>query len=303
MGNIVEARDLVKRYGNITAVNGLSLKIREGEVYSILGPNGAGKTTTIEMLEGIRRQDSGTITIMGLDPWKDASRLHRSAGIIPQNFNFIPKVTPKEAIRYYSSLFGISDRSEELLQLVGLREVKDVYFQNLSGGQKQKVGLCLALINNPPLLFLDEPTTGLDPQARRNMWDVIRKLKSEGRSILLTTHYLEEAEVLADRVGIVDHGRLIAEGSPEELIEKYGIGKKLVVSGNASVADLVRRETGLSPVLEDGTLAIEIENNEEIVRVLNVIASSGVRLETLALKSDTLEDVFIKMVGKELAEQ
>lgn len=295
---VVRASGLKKFYGDIKAVDGLDLEVRRGEVYSLLGPNGAGKTTTIEMLEGLRKPDGGTIDILGMDPWKDAHSMRKRVGTIPQDFNFIQRITPPEAIRYFATLFSAKDRSDELLELVGLKKMNKTYFNNLSGGQKQKLGLCLALVNDPELLFLDEPTTGLDPQARRNMWDVIRNLKSEGRTILLTTHYLEEAEMLADRVGIVDHGKLIANGTPQEIIDMHGSGKSLFVSGNQMVAQKIRSATGLRCTVDDGNMSVEIRTNSDIPGILEIVRSSGVELSTLQLREETLEDVFLKMVGR-----
>ncbi len=294
---VIRTSGLRKHYGEIKAVDGLDLEVRKGEVFSLLGPNGAGKTTTIEMLEGLRRPDSGSIEIVGLDPWRDSRRMRRRVGIIPQDFNFIPRITPVEAIRYFATLFRVPDRSDELLDLVDLKRMEKTYFMNLSGGQKQKLGLCLALVNDPELLFLDEPTTGLDPHARRNMWDVIRKLKSEGRTILLTTHYLEEAEVLSDRVGIVDHGRMVAYGTPQEIIGTHGSGKALYVSGNEEAARKIRTATGLRCTVDGDNISVGISNNSDIAVVLDIVRESGIELTTLQLREETLEDVFLKMVG------
>jgi ABC-2 type transport system ATP-binding protein len=219
----IEVSDLHKSYGNLCAVDGISFQVEQGEIFSLLGPNGAGKTTTVEILEGLRKLDAGMVKIMDMDPWKDGYQLHKRIGVIPQGFRFFDKSTPIEAIRYYMSLFNVITDPEKILS-----DSKHVIFENLSGGQKQKMGLALALVNDPQLLFLDEPTTGLDPQARRAMWDVIRSLKKQGRTILLTTHYLEEAELLADRVAIMTKGKIIAAGSPEELINTYGSPKRMV---------------------------------------------------------------------------
>src|SRR5213594_3874306 len=220
----IEVSSLEKSYGQLKAVDGISFSVRKGEVFSLLGPNGAGKTTTIEILEGLRQRDGGQISVLGADPWKKGYQLHKKLGIIPQGFTFFPKATPREAVTYYSTLFGVKTDPDAILRKVILEDASSVYFENLSGGQKQKLGLALALVNNPGLLFLDEPTTGLDPQARRNMWDVIRELKRGGKTILLTTHYLEEAQVLADRVAIMHHGRVIASGTPDDIISQHGSG-------------------------------------------------------------------------------
>lgn len=224
----IEVSALEKSYGQLKAVDGISFSVQQGEIFSLLGPNGAGKTTTIEILEGLRQLDKGDVKVMGLDPWTQGYDLHKKIGVIPQGFRFFDKSTPKEAINYYASLFNVSVDADKILDEVILSDSKKMIFENLSGGQKQKMGLALALVNNPELLFLDEPTTGLDPQARRAMWDVIRTLKKQGRSILLTTHYLEEAELLADKVAIMNKGKIIAAGSPQELINKYGSPKKMI---------------------------------------------------------------------------
>jgi ABC-2 type transport system ATP-binding protein len=224
----IEVGDLHKSYGALKAVDGISFSVENGEIFSLLGPNGAGKTTTVEILEGLRERDSGEVRVMAMDPWKEGYQLHKKIGVIPQGFRFFDKSTPLEAIRYYASLFDVTVDPEKILSEVILTDSKNVIFENLSGGQKQKLGLALALVNNPELLFLDEPTTGLDPQARRAMWDVIRSLKQQGRTILLTTHYLEEAELLADKVAIMTKGKIIAAGSPQELINTYGSPKRMV---------------------------------------------------------------------------
>lgn len=224
----IEVIDLSKSYGSLNAVDAISFQVEQGEIFSLLGPNGAGKTTTVEILEGLRQRDAGTVQVMGMDPWKDGYELHKKIGVIPQGFRFFDKSTPIEAIKYYASLFNVQAYPEKILSEVILTDSKNVIFENLSGGQKQKLGLALALVNEPQLLFLDEPTTGLDPQARRAMWDVMRSLKQQGRTILLTTHYLEEAELLADKVAIMTKGKIIASGSPEELINTYGSPKRMV---------------------------------------------------------------------------
>jgi len=222
----IDVSSLQKAYGSLRAVDGISFSVSDGEVFSLLGPNGAGKTTTIEILEGLREQDAGEVKVLGLDPWKQGYELHKKIGVIPQGFKFVDYATPKEAINYYAALFGVKVDADAILKRVILEDSADVYFSKLSGGQKQKVGLALSLVNDPQLVFLDEPTTGLDPQARRAVWEVIRTLKSDNRSVLLTTHYLDEAEELADEVAIMNHGKIIASGTPAEIIAQHGSGKQ-----------------------------------------------------------------------------
>jgi ABC-2 type transport system ATP-binding protein len=222
----IEVSSLQKAYGSLRAVDGISFSVRDGEVFSLLGPNGAGKTTTIEILEGLREKDAGEVRVLGLDPWKQGYELHKKIGVIPQGFKFVDYATPKEAINYYAALFGVKADADAILKRVILEDSANVYFSKLSGGQKQKVGMALSLVNDPQLVFLDEPTTGLDPQARRAVWEVIRTLKSEDRSVLLTTHYLDEAEELADEVAIMNHGKIIASGTPPEIIAQHGSGRQ-----------------------------------------------------------------------------
>jgi ABC-2 type transport system ATP-binding protein len=246
----IEVSNLKKYYSQLKAVDDISFSVSTGEIFSLLGPNGAGKTTTVEILEGLRERDAGEVSVLQMDPWKQGYQLHKKIGVIPQGFRFFDKSTPREAIKYYADLFDVKVDPDDILREVILEDSKNVIFENLSGGQKQKVGLALALVNNPELLFLDEPTTGLDPQARRAMWDVIRMLKKKGRTLLLTTHYLEEAEHLADKVAIMNRGKIIAAGSPQELIEKYGSGKRQVMVSD-SLEDIFVKLVG-APIEDEG---------------------------------------------------
>lgn len=295
----ISIQNLRKSYGDIKAVNDLSFSVEEGEVYSLLGPNGAGKTTTVEILEGLRKPDSGKIRVLGQDPWRSISNLKNRIGILPQGFQFFERVTPSEAISYYCSLFGVEDRSDELIKMVEIEEVRNVYFTNLSGGQKQKLGICLALVNDPKVIFLDEPTTGLDPRARRKIWDLIRKLKSERRTIILTTHYLEEAQILSDRVGIVDHGKMVVEGTPDEIISKMGKGRRLHVTKDPRLSQYLSDKLNLNFQSSDNELTIHIEKNEDLLQILDFMNQNSISLKNLHLKEDTLEDIFVDLVGKE----
>ncbi|MDA4111654.1 MAG: ABC transporter ATP-binding protein [Thaumarchaeota archaeon] len=248
----IEVQSLKKHYGHLMAVDDISFSVMSGEIFSLLGPNGAGKTTTVEILEGLRQRDSGEVQVLGMDPWKQGYNLHLKIGVIPQGFRFFDKSTPREALKYYADLFNVKVDPDQILREVILEDSKDVIFENLSGGQKQKVGLALALVNTPELLFLDEPTTGLDPQARRTMWHVIQELKKQGRTILLTTHYLEEAQLLADKVAIMNKGKIIAAGSPSELIEKYGSGKRQVMVSD-TLEDVFVKLVG-APIEDEGNV-------------------------------------------------
>jgi ABC-2 type transport system ATP-binding protein len=294
----VEVKGLRKTYGPLSAVDGISFNIAKGEVFAFLGPNGAGKTTTVEILEGLRQRSGGEVQVLGLDPWSDGSRLHRRIGVIPQEFRFFDKVTPKEAIEYYAVLFGVKVDADELLARVVLTEKADALFDTLSGGQKQKMGLALALVNHPEICFLDEPTTGLDPQARRAIWEVIRTLKREGRSVFLTTHYLEEAQLLADRVAIIHHGQIISEGTPEEIIEREGAPERLVIEGPAALGPVLERALARPVVAQDGQLVVEMRDKSEALKVLSLVEASGVPWRGFATRRDTLEDIFVRLVGR-----
>ena len=296
--------DLHKSYGAITAVNGISFNVDSGRIFSMLGPNGAGKTTTIEILEGLRRRDSGEVKVLGVDPWKDGYALHKKIGVIPQGFRFFDKATPKEAIKYYADLFGVKVDTDNILHNVILEDAANVYFENLSGGQKQKVGLALSLVNDPELLFLDEPTTGLDPQARRAVWEVIKHLKKEGRTVLLTTHYLEEAQQLADEIIIVNKGKIIAEGSPLEIIANYGSGERLSVRGSEDLANYLRSHTHLAVEYDlSGYVSVIMKSKNDALEAITAIEQSGMNWSDLSTERESLEDIFVKLVGTKIDDE
>jgi ABC-2 type transport system ATP-binding protein len=297
MPHAIEVRGLAKRYGSFYAVDHIDFTVGTGTVYAFLGPNGAGKTTTTEILEGLRRTTEGEVRVLGLDPWKDGYTLHRRIGVIPQDFRFFEKIQPVEAIRYYASLFGTHPDPEELLGRVALGDKSRSRFDTLSGGQKQKLGLALALTNNPEVCFLDEPTTGLDPQARRSIWEVIRTLKREGRTVFLTTHYLEEAELLADQVGIIHHGKIIASGTPEEIIRAHGRPERLVFQAPPALAEHLRARLDVPVDAEDGRVEVSMSAPQDAVRILDAVAASGIPWNGFATRTDTLEDVFVRLVG------
>jgi len=295
---VISVRSLTKSYGSLHAVDGISFNVEGGEVFSLLGPNGAGKTTTIEILEGLRNKDGGEASVLGLDPWSKGYDLHRKIGVIPQGFKFLDYPTPREAIRYYSVLFGRRVDPDQILKDVILEDAADTYFMRLSGGQKQKMGMALSLVNDPELVFLDEPTTGLDPQARRAVWEVIRNLKKGGRSVLLTTHYLEEAEELADQVAIMDHGKIIAHGTPEEIIAKHGSGESLTVRGGDDLARYLKENTKLKVEYSSGKVMVKLEQKNDALVALGAISESGIEWSELTTKRDSLEDIFVRMVGE-----
>lgn len=301
----VEVSLLKKHYGDIKAVDGISFTVNEGEVFGLLGPNGAGKTTTIEVLEGLRRKDEGTVRVLGLDPWGNGGQLHKKIGVIPQQFTFFEKASPREAIKYYADLFDVSVDPDVILKEVLLDDSAKNLFENLSGGQRQKMGLALALVNQPELYFLDEPTTGLDPNARRAIWEVIRGLKEKGKTIILTTHYLEEAQQLSDRVAIMDHGLIVAMGTADEIIEKHGSGERLEIHGSEKLAAHLKENTGLDVEFNPGKglISIRLNDKKDALTALNASDKSGLEWSEIHTRRDSLDDVFVKLVSGTVDEQ
>lgn len=293
----VEISNLKKYYGGIKAVDGVSFNVKEGEVFGLLGPNGAGKTTAIEIMEGLRKRDGGDVRILGLDPWRNGYELHKKIGVIPQEFTFFEKTSPREALTYYASLFGLKVDADEILREVLLEDSAENVFENLSGGQKQKTGLALSLVNSPDLLFLDEPTTGLDPTARRAIWDVIRGLKTKGKTIILTTHYLDEAQQLSDRVAIMDRGKIIAMGTSEEIIEQHGAGERLEIRGSRDLADYIRQNTKLSVEFSKGVISVPLKQKTDALDALVAASHSGIDWGEIRTRTESLDDVFVRLIS------
>ena len=295
--NPIEVTSLKKYYDDIKAVDGITFSVNQGEVFALLGPNGAGKTTAIEIMEGLRKRDDGNVKILGLDPWKDGHKLHKKIGVIPQDFTFFEKASPKEAIVYYSDLFGIKTDPDQLLKDVLLEDSTNVLFENLSGGQKQKTGLALALVNSPELLFLDEPTTGLDPNARRAIWDVIIGFKKIGKTIILTTHYLDEAQQLSDRVAIMNYGKIVAMGTSDEIIEQHGSGERLEIQGTKELANYISENTELEVNYTKGVVSIPLTQKIDALAALAAAEQSKLDWGEIHTHRDSLDDVFIKLVS------
>ena len=302
-------RNLRKAYKDVVAVNGLDLEVRSGECFGLLGPNGAGKTTTIEICEGLTQTDSGDVVVLGLR-WKTSgAELRQRLGIQLQDTQLSEKLTVLETVRLFRSFFWHGPRPSEAIALVQLDEKQNSRVGELSGGQKQRLALACALVGDPDLLFLDEPTTGLDPQARRQLWDLIDQFKLSGRTILLTTHYMDEAERLCDRVAIMDHGLVIALGTPRELISSIGIEHMVEFSAGASDKSLdISALRGLDGVRdirrENGAVRLHVtELHRAVPAVLDELGRQGVPLTELRTHSASLEDVFVALTGRHLRDE
>jgi len=310
MAAAVQCRDLRKTYdGKVEAVRGLSLEIQAGECFGLLGPNGAGKTTTIEILEGLLEPTSGEVSILG-HTWRENHREMREwLGISLQETRLSEKLTVRETVELFASFYRQPRSSDEVLDELQLTEKADSWVGKLSGGQKQRLAVATALVCNPKILFLDEPTTGLDPQSRRQLWDIIRAFQRNGGTVLLTTHYMDEAERLCDRLAIVDHGQIIAEGSPPDLIERLG-GHHVVefsVTGNSDGAALEawRKLPSVESVRgDDGLVALHVQElHLAIPALLDEVKRRGSELLSLTTRQASLEDVFVRLTGRHLREQ
>ncbi|MEU5874603.1 ABC transporter ATP-binding protein [Glycomyces sp. NPDC047369] len=298
----IEVADLRKTYrgrrtGEVRAVDGVSFRVERGEFFGILGPNGAGKTTTLEIVEGLRRPDSGEVRLLGRSPWPHSPELTRRLGVQLQASAFFEFLTVAEQIGTFAELYGASKaRAAEMLDLVGLTEHANMRCEKLSGGQQQRLSIACALVGDPELVFLDEPTAALDPQARRNLWDLMRAINDEGRTVVLTTHYMEEAEALCDRVAIMDAGRIKAVDSPAGFVRKLDAPTRVTVAAgqldDARIAELALDGT---VSLADGTVVFETRDPRKL---LTALASDGA-LEGLAVRTANLEDVFLHVTGRE----
>ena len=295
---VINIEGLTKTYDKFTAVDEISFTVNEGEVFALLGPNGAGKTTTVEIIECLKTSDKGKVEIFGIDlkDKKKQNDVKRRIGVMPQNFNAFDWLTVKENLEYFRELYSSKISTDELIDRVGLRKKMNSIYKTLSGGTKQRVGIAISLINEPELLFLDEPTAGLDPQARRETWNLIRKLKEQGKTIFLTTHYMEEAQELSDRILIIIEGKIVAGGSPNELIENYG-GNKSVILKNCNKKILedrgIKYETGI-----ENQIQIIFDNNEQLFNILSAVTDDpNVEIE---IKKPNLDEAFLNLTGRRI---
>lgn len=308
-GTALRLRDLHKKYKDVVAVDGIDLEVRAGECFGLVGPNGAGKTTTIEICEGLTAPDSGEVEVLGLRWESHANTLRQRLGIQLQETQLSDKLTVVETLRMFRSFYARGPAPEEVIAVVQLEEKRDARVITLSGGQKQRLALACALVGDPELLFLDEPTTGLDPQARRQLWELIGEFRRSGRTTLLTTHYMEEAERLCDRVAIVDHGKVIAMDSPGELVASIGAGH-LVEFPTADIPSAVDLEAirGVEGVrgarAENGSVQVQVVDLQRVLpALLEEVRRQGIPLTELRTHSATLEDVFVFLTGRHLRDE
>jgi ABC-2 type transport system ATP-binding protein len=290
-------QDLRKRYGELQAVDGVSFTVAEGEFFGILGPNGAGKTTTLEIIEGLRKPDSGSVRLLGQSPWPRSPTLLPRIGVQLQASSFFDQLTAREQLETFASLYGVSKgTAADMLEVVGLADKANTREHKLSGGQRQRLSIACALVHDPDVLFLDEPTAALDPQARRNLWDVLRAIQERGKTIVYTTHYLDEAEILCDRVAIMDHGRILAMDPPATLVRGLDAPTRVILEHGLLPAEEARALHGVDDVTDDG-VSLTISTRKP-APVLSALAERGT-LDGLQVRSATLEDVFLHLTGRE----
>jgi ABC-2 type transport system ATP-binding protein len=302
--NVIQVQDLQKSYGEVRAVDGISFAVHDGEIFGFLGPNGAGKTTTIEIIEGYKKADGGAVATLGLNPHRDGYALKERLGIMLQQTALYPDLRVGELLRLFASYYRRPADPNALLEMIGLEEKKRAFFRDLSGGQKQRVVFVLALINDPALLFLDEPTAGLDPQSRRAIWEWIRLAREKGKTVFLTTHYIEEAEDLCDRVAIIDRGKIIALDTPRRLMANLSLEQRIefVIEGHLDAGRL-EAIPGVTRVIEEGAGAFTIHAPEaqSVLKPLIALAeTAGSDLRGLTIQGATLEDVFIQLTGRRI---
>lgn len=294
---------LSKRYGDLQAVDDVSFAVNTGEVFAFLGPNGAGKSTTVEIIETIRRPTSGTVTLLGMDVATNKAEVVRRIGVLPQGFSSFDRITVRETLTFYASVFRSLPDINALMDLTDLRGKANAQFKTLSGGLKQRVGIAAALVNDPDIVFLDEPTTGLDPHARRQVWQVLKGLKARGKTIFLTTHSMEEAEALADTVAIIAKGRIVAMDSPARLTEKHTEQMRLTLKpGDAAVQDLVRSMGFSSTRTVDDGISVSVPTADVVRAILVAIREAGLPPPLgLDVRKPNLEEVYLKLTGEQLA--
>jgi len=292
----IVVEQLCKRYGTLLAVDSVSFTVAKGEVFAFLGPNGAGKSTTAEIIETIRAPTSGKVTVLGMDVTKSKAKVVRRIGVLPQGFSSFDQITVRESLSYYAQVFGCDADVDALMDLTHLRSKADARFNTLSGGLKQRLGIAAALVNDPEVVFLDEPTTGLDPHARHAVWAVIKGLKDRGKTVFLTTHYMEEAELLADTVAIISKGRIVATDSPARLTEKHANHMRLTLESSDAAAPGLIRNMGFDPArTSDESICVPVNNADDVRAILGEIERAGLSLRGMDVRKPNLEEVFLKL--------
>ena len=297
--SVVQVSAIRKTYGELVAVDEVSFDVREGEIFGLIGPNGAGKTTTMECVEGLRAPDRGEISVLGLNPVRDIYALQDRIGVQLQEAQLQKRIKVREAVGLWASLYKRPVDGDRLLEQLGLKDKRDAWFMTLSGGQKQRLFIALALINDPELVFLDELTTGLDPQARRAIWELVRGIRARGKTVFLTTHLMEEAERLCDRVAIIDRGRIIDIGTPEELIRRHAPEQTVIVATpDETSAEQFRLIPGVESVSgSDGRFTIRGRGDDLVTRVIACVADNRIKVTDFRTEQATLEDVFLNVTG------
>ena len=298
-GPVVRVEGIRKLYGRTVAVDDVSFEVRPGEIFGLIGPNGAGKTTTMECVEGLRSPDRGSIAVLGLDPVRDVYRLQDRIGVQLQEAQLQKRIKVREAVDLWASLYRTSVNPERLLEQLGLVEKQNAWFMTLSGGQKQRLFIALALINDPELVFLDELTTGLDPQARRAIWELVRGIRQRGKTVFMTTHLMDEAERLCDRVAIIDRGRIIDIDSPAALVRRHCPERTVIVTTPQPSADAIFRQLPSVTAVErrDADVSIQGRGDDLVTTVIQCLAVHAIPVTDLRTESPTLEDVFLRVTG------
>ncbi len=301
----IVARDVLVRYGTVTAVDGISLEVRSGEILGLIGPNGAGKTTLVECLEGLRRRDAGDVRVLGRDPARADSDFYRRVGVQLQSAALVPGLRVRETIRLFASFFDDPRPVDELIAALGLTGLEDRRVSRLSGGQRQRVLIATALVGRPAVVFLDELTTGLDPQTRIAMWDVVEDIRRAGATVVLTTHFMEEAQRLCDRVAVVDRGRIVALGTVAELVGAHAPGIRIVFTDEGDAPfSAVRAIPGVTAVRREGrSVHVDADSAQAVPAVVAALSGAGAGFSDLQVLPGTLEDVFLALTGRAMREE
>jgi ABC-2 type transport system ATP-binding protein len=296
---VIQVSGIRKTYGSTVAVSDVSFEVAEGEIFGLIGPNGAGKTTTMECVEGVHRPDRGVISILGLDPFRDVYQLQNRIGVQLQQAQLQKRIKVWEAVDLWASLYTKSVDPKRLLEQLGLTEKRNAWFMTLSGGQKQRLFIALALINDPEVVFLDELTTGLDPQSRRAIWDLVRDIRERGKTVFMTTHLMEEAERLCDRVAIIEHGKIIDVGSPEELVRRHCPSRSVILATeNALAEECLRAIPEVETVTrQESRFTVQGHGDDFVTEVIQCLSENRIRVTDFRTVLPNLEDVFLKLTG------